>query len=149
MYNHWAYFLFFLFGHTQHSMQNFPHQGCNAHPLQWRAWGPNHWTTREVLGLLLNEDPSPQRSSENVLHWGCIWGWRNASVVKTILTQPFFQAGWCLCEQISLGICGLRERVVASQLRLALSLLYWAWMWCWQYSQSFCEERAAVSTLGQ
>lgn len=36
--------------------------------------------------------PLSQRRPRNILHWGCVWGRRNSSVVKTILTQPFFQA---------------------------------------------------------
>lgn len=146
MYNHWAYFLFFPFWPHSTACRT-SQSGMQLTPSAMEAWGPNHWTTREVLGLLLNEDPSPQRSSENVLHWGCIWGWRNASVVKTILTQPFFQADafaskflWNAASReggLQVSSPGAKPLVLGLDVILTvLTVILW-------------RERAAVSTLGQ
>ena len=145
MYNHWVYF-FFLFGHTaQHA--ELPQSGMQLTPSAVEAWSPNHWTTREVLGLLLNEDPSPQRSSENVLHWGCIWGWRNASVVKTILTQPFSQADAFASKLLwnaASGEGGLQvSSPGAKPLVLGLDVILTV------FTVVLWRERAAVSTVGQ
>ena len=145
MYSHCVY-CFFLSGHiAQHA--ELSQSGTQLMPPAVEAWSPNYWTTREVLGLLLNEDPSSQRSSENVLHWGCIWGWRNTSVVKTILTQPFFQADafaskllWNAASReggLQVSSPGAKPLVLGLDVILTvLTVILW-------------RERAALSTLGQ
>ena len=54
-------------------MQNFPNQGSNPRPVQWKL-RLNHWTTGEVRMCISNKSPEDAEEAGSGTEWGEWWG---------------------------------------------------------------------------